>query len=221
MPSLVNTMLICWKELNMVERNTFNSFWLTWKLASFVMETKMSRIVSWLPMYSLPWVQHKRWIPMGSMGCVHTHKRRLAIEGCDSPRCVWNVVEKIRENNWKVGKIGWTISQTPTLGPKHDTLRCCWKGKGLLLTHVRASRRKGHWSTMNLATMIETTWPNFQNRLLGAKVVIGMSSMSPKIIGENVYLQIKDLSELSKDLSWAQKQPILQDFLTKTKTKQA
>jgi hypothetical protein len=74
---------------------------------------------------------------------------------------------------------------------------------------------------MNLATMIETTWPNFQNRLLGAKVVIGMSSMSPKIIGENVYLQIKDLSELSKDLSWAQKQPILQDFLTKTKTKQA
>jgi len=39
----------------------------------------------------------------------------------------------------------------------HATLRCCWKGKVLLLTCIKASKRKGHGSTMNLATMIETT----------------------------------------------------------------
>ncbi len=26
----------------------------------------------------------KRWIPIGSMGCVHTHWKRLIIEGCGS-----------------------------------------------------------------------------------------------------------------------------------------
>ncbi len=39
----------------------------------------------------------------------------------------------------------------------HATLRCCWKGKVLLLTCIKASKRKGHGSTMNLAIMIETT----------------------------------------------------------------
>jgi hypothetical protein len=32
----------------------------------------------------------------------------------------------------------------------HVTLRCCWKWKVLLSTHVKVSRRKGCWSTINL-----------------------------------------------------------------------
>jgi hypothetical protein len=38
------------------------------------------------------------------MGCVHTHQRGFAIEGCGNPSCVLNVMEKIRENNQNVGK---------------------------------------------------------------------------------------------------------------------
>jgi hypothetical protein len=34
--------------------------------------------------------------------------------------------------------------------------RCCWKGKVLLLNHVKALKRKGHWSTINWTTMIDT-----------------------------------------------------------------
>jgi hypothetical protein len=37
------------------------------------------------------------------------------------------------------------------------TLRCCWKGKMLLSTCVKASRRKGRWSTINLVIMMEAT----------------------------------------------------------------
>jgi hypothetical protein len=36
-------------------------------------------------------------------------------------------------------------------------------------------------------------------------VAISMSSMPPKVIGKNVYLQARGLSELSKDLSHVQK----------------
>jgi hypothetical protein len=36
-------------------------------------------------------------------------------------------------------------------------LRCCWKRNVLLLICVKASRRKGCWSTINLATMIKAT----------------------------------------------------------------
>jgi len=39
----------------------------------------------------------------------------------------------------------------------HVALRCCWKGKVLLLTHIKASKKKGHVLTMNLTTMIEAT----------------------------------------------------------------
>jgi hypothetical protein len=40
-------------------------------------------------------------------------------------------------------------------------LKCCWKKKALLSTHVKALRRKGHWSPLNLATMMETTKAQF------------------------------------------------------------
>jgi hypothetical protein len=56
------------------------------------------------------WVQHKKWIPEGSMGCVHTHQGRPTIERCGSPNHVRNVIEKTKENNQKVRKINRTIS---------------------------------------------------------------------------------------------------------------
>jgi len=36
----------------------------------------------------------------------YTHQEILVIEGCDNPSCVQSVVEKIGEDNEKVGKIG-------------------------------------------------------------------------------------------------------------------
>jgi len=213
MPSLVNTMSTCrQKELNVVEGNTCNCFHPTWKPAYQAMVAKVSRITSWVLVCSLPWAQHKRWIPIGLMGCVHTNQGMPAIEGWGNPSYVWSVVQKTKENNPKVGKIGWVINQMPTPRLKHDKiqaqwalnvplesmfekvwwckhsemeywswticcsmscsnerrharatngkksqaiLRCCWK-RNVLSTRVKASRRKGCWSTINLTTMIET-----------------------------------------------------------------
>jgi hypothetical protein len=39
----------------------------------------------------------------------------------------------------------------------HDALKCYWKRNVLLSTCVKASRRKGCWSTINLAAMTEMT----------------------------------------------------------------
>ncbi len=58
----------------------------------------------------IPWTQRKRWIPFGSMGCVHTHWRMIAIEGWGSPTPVRSVLQKNGENNWKVGKTSRVIN---------------------------------------------------------------------------------------------------------------
>jgi len=50
--------------------------------------TKMSQATSWVFVRSLPWAQRKNWIPIGSMGCVHTHRRKPTIERCGSSSCV-------------------------------------------------------------------------------------------------------------------------------------
>jgi len=44
--------------------------------------------------------------------CAHASKD-ITIEGWGSPSPVQNVVKKIREDNQNVGKIGWTVNQTP------------------------------------------------------------------------------------------------------------
>jgi hypothetical protein len=127
MSSLVSTMLICQREeLNVIERNTCNCFRPTWKLASHVMMAKLSWIALWVLMRSLPWTQCKKWIPIGLMGCVHAHQRMFTIEGWGSLSYVQSIVEKIGENNWKVGKTGWTVSQMLAYGPKHDKIRARW-----------------------------------------------------------------------------------------------
>jgi hypothetical protein len=51
-----------------------------WKPTSHEMATKVSQIASWVPMHLLPGAQCKRWILIGSMGCVHTHQGMPAIE---------------------------------------------------------------------------------------------------------------------------------------------
>jgi len=96
------------------------------KLASRAMAAKVSRITLWVPMCSLPWTQHNRWIPRGSMGCVHTHWEMLIIEGQGSPSRVQNVMQKIRENNRKAGKISWNVSQALVLTLKHDKIWAWW-----------------------------------------------------------------------------------------------
>jgi hypothetical protein len=181
------------------------------------MAAKVSWIASWVLVHSLPWSQHKRWIPIGSMGCMHTHWGMCSIEGWGSPSHVQSVVQKIREDNQKVRKTSWNVSQMPTLGLEHEKIRarwaldvssknmlervwwcrhskmeswswticcpmsysngrrhawveggkkshvvlkCCWKGN-VLLIHDKVSKSKGHWSTINLAAMIEVTKAQF------------------------------------------------------------
>jgi hypothetical protein len=58
------------------------------------MATKVLWIGSWILVHSLPWTQHNKWIPIGLMGCVHTHQRIFTIEECGSPSCIQSVVEK-------------------------------------------------------------------------------------------------------------------------------
>jgi hypothetical protein len=124
MSSLVSTLLTHWQEeLNMVERNACIYYHPTWKPTSHTMATKVLRITSWVLMCSLPWtLECKKWIPIGLMGCVHTHRRIPTIKNWGSPNCVWNVMEKIGEDNWKAWKIGRIVSQTPALGLEHDKI---------------------------------------------------------------------------------------------------
>ncbi len=127
MPSLVNKMSTHrWKELNVVKGSTSNCSRPTWKPAFCSMAPKMLQITSWVPMRSLPWAQCKRWIPIGLMGCVHTHRGMPTIEGWGSPSCVQSVVQKTRENNQKAKKIGRIINQAPTLGLEHDKIQARW-----------------------------------------------------------------------------------------------
>ncbi len=46
----------------------------------------------------------KKWTLVASMGCVHTQREILTIEGCGNPSHVRNVVEKDGEYNEKVAK---------------------------------------------------------------------------------------------------------------------
>ncbi len=73
-------------------------------------------------MHSLPWVQHKRWIPIESMGCEHMHQKILTIEGCGSPSHIQSIMEKIKENNQKARKIGRGVSQVFALELKFDKI---------------------------------------------------------------------------------------------------
>jgi hypothetical protein len=152
MPSLVNTMSTHWREeLNVVKRSSCNCFHPMWKLTSYAMAPKVSQTASWVLMHSLSWTQRKRWILVGSMGCVHTHQRMFTIEGWGSLSRVQNVVEKTRENDRKVKKTSWVVSQKPTPRPKPQACAClfpfeqlieqmnCWsKGNLLLSTCAKA-----------------------------------------------------------------------------------
>jgi hypothetical protein len=112
--------------LNVAEGSTSSYSRPMWKPTSYTMAPKVSQTASWVPVHSLPWAQHKKWILIGSMGCAHTQQKRPAIEGCDSLNRVQSVVTKIGEDNQKVGKIGRIIGQTLALRPKQDKIRTQW-----------------------------------------------------------------------------------------------
>jgi hypothetical protein len=106
MPYLVSTMSIHqWKELNVVERSACNCFHPMWKSTSCAMATKMLWIASWVLVCLLPWAQCKRWIPMVSIGCVHTYQGMLTIEGWGNPSHVRNVVKRKWEDNQKARRL--------------------------------------------------------------------------------------------------------------------
>ncbi len=122
-----------WEELNVVE-STCNYSHPTWKQTLRVMVAKVSQIASWVLVRLLSWTQCKSWIPIGSIGCVHTHWGMLAIEGWGCPSCIWNVMQKIGENNQKFRKISRVVSQTFTLGSKHDKIQTWWASNVSLKT---------------------------------------------------------------------------------------
>jgi hypothetical protein len=97
------------------------------------MVTKVLQTTSWVLMRSLPWAHHKKWIQIGSMGCVHMHWKKPTIEGWGNSSCVQSVVEKTKEVNQKVWNIGWIVSQEPIPRPEHNGFqiscwKTCWKG---------------------------------------------------------------------------------------------
>ncbi len=81
----------------------------------------------------------------------------------------------------------------------HAALSYCWKINVLLLIHVKALRRKNHWSTINLTTMTKTTRAQFPKQATRAMVDVNMSLTPPKVIGREACLQAKNRSRLSKD----------------------
>jgi hypothetical protein len=58
-----------WKQLRITKINARNYSHLTWRPTFYTMTTKVSQTASWVPMHLLPWAQHKKWIPIGSLGC--------------------------------------------------------------------------------------------------------------------------------------------------------
>ncbi len=66
----------------------------------------------------------------------------------------------------------------------------------LLSTRVKALKRKGRSSTINLQTKTKTTRAQLLKYATRVMVDIDMSSMSPKVIGREACLQIGSLFEL-------------------------
>jgi hypothetical protein len=122
--SFMSTMSIHqWKEFNVVKGSACSCFHPTWMSTSRAMVAKVWWTSSWVLVHSLPRVQRKRWIPLRLMGCMHTHQGRPAIEGCDSPSCVWSNVEKTKKDHWKDKKTYQGISQIPPPRLDHDKIQ--------------------------------------------------------------------------------------------------
>jgi len=60
------------------------------------------------------------------MGCVHMHRKILAIEGWSNSSCVWNTMKKIGEYNQKAKKIGQIVNQAITFESKHYKIWTWW-----------------------------------------------------------------------------------------------
>ncbi len=82
----------------------------------------------------------------------------------------------------------------------HVALRCCWKGNVLLLTHVKASKKKGCWSTINLIIMTKSTKAQLPKQVVGVMVDVDMNLTPPKVIGKKVVYKLKVLLSHQKIL---------------------
>ncbi len=99
----------------MIEGNTCIYYHYTCKPSSQVMDVEVSHITFFLYIHCLT-----RWTPLGSIGCVHMHQRRFAMEG-------WGILlkfemlwKKIAKDKQKTDKIGWTKCHASMLGFEHD-----------------------------------------------------------------------------------------------------
>jgi hypothetical protein len=63
--------------MSVAKGRTCSYFWPTWKPSFHAIITKMLQTASWVLMHSLPKAQHRRWIPIRSIGCVQTHRGSL------------------------------------------------------------------------------------------------------------------------------------------------
>jgi hypothetical protein len=95
-----------------------------WNPASLTMDTKASWMALWDAILSPPWVQWRRWIPMGfnrwpQMQCV-----KPKTKGWGRPNMVHNTQEKTFEGKWKHEMIRWANSQASVLSLAHDSSWC-------------------------------------------------------------------------------------------------
>ncbi len=111
------------KELGSTSLSCYH---LTWKPAFHAMVAKVLQIGSWVSRAFVAMSACKKWIPIGLMGCMHTHWKMFEIEGWGNPNHVWSAMKKIRENNRKVGEACRIVSQVFALGPEHDTIWTQW-----------------------------------------------------------------------------------------------
>jgi hypothetical protein len=63
----------------------------------------------------------------------------------------------------------------------------------LLSTHVKASRRKGRWSTINLVAMTKTTRAQFLNKMLGWWWMLIWTQHHRKLLGGKFVYELKVL----------------------------
>jgi len=68
------------KELGVAKGIVCSYFHPMWKPTSCTIAAKVLQTTSWVPVHPLPWAQCKKWIPIGSMGCVHTHLGGLQLK---------------------------------------------------------------------------------------------------------------------------------------------
>lgn len=93
---------------------------LTWKLASHAMEANVSQTISCILVCLLLWVHHKRWTPIRSIDCVHTHWGMPTIKRVWNPSHVQNVILKIAKDSWNFERFDQVVNWALDPRLEHD-----------------------------------------------------------------------------------------------------